>query len=71
MPLTDTKTQHTQYTHRINGKQYRGSLEAGAVLRALCAAYPSGGEPPVCNEAWVTENECAEGGEGWRACSSG
>jgi hypothetical protein len=59
-------------TVRINGKQYRGSLEAGSVLRAICAAFPSGGEPPVCVEAWVSgEDECAPGGEGARACGAG
>lgn len=59
-------------TVRINGRQYRGALEAGAVLRALCAAFPAGREPPrVCNARWVSEDECAEGGEGWRACNNG
>lgn len=58
-------------TVRVNGKQYRGSFEAGGVLRALCAAFPAGAEPAVCNEAWVSEDECEEGGEGWRACNNG
>jgi hypothetical protein len=58
-------------TIRINGKQYRGNLEAGSVLRAVCAAFPSGAEPPVCLERWVSEDECAEGGVGWLACNSG
>lgn len=56
---------------RISGKQYRGNLEAGSVLRALCAAFPAGSEPAVCVEAWVSEDECVEGGDGWRACNSG
>jgi hypothetical protein len=55
-------------TVRVNRKQYRGTLEAGSVLRAVCAAFPAGGEPPVCNQKWVSEDECAEGGDGWRAC---
>ncbi|KAI8469825.1 MAG: hypothetical protein J3K34DRAFT_393772 [Monoraphidium minutum] len=58
-------------TVRINGRQYRGNLEAGSVLRALCAGFPAGTEPAVCNEAWVSEDECAEGGDGWRACNTG
>jgi hypothetical protein len=58
-------------TVRINKKQYRGNLGAGSVLRALCAAFPTGSEPAVCTETWVSEDECAEGGDGWRACSSG
>lgn len=58
-------------TVRINGKQYRGNLEAGSVLRALCAGFPSGSEPAVCTETWVSEDECAPGGDGWRACNSG
>lgn len=55
-------------TIRVLGRQYRGGLSAGSVLRALCAAFPPGGEPRVCTEAWVSEDECAEGGDGWRAC---
>jgi len=58
-------------TVRINKRQYRGTLDAGSVQRALCAAFPTGSEPPVCTETWVSEDECAEGGDGWRACSSG
>lgn len=58
-------------TIRVNAKQYRGSLDAGSVTRALCAAFPAGQEPAVCNERWVSEDECAEGGEGWLSCSSG
>lgn len=58
-------------TVRIQGRQYRGSLEAGSVLRAVCAAFPGGQEPGVCREPWVSEDECIEGGEGWRDCNSG
>lgn len=58
-------------TVRVNSKQYRGSLEAASVLRALCASFPVDGEPGVCNEAWVSDNECAAGSEGALACSSG
>lgn len=58
-------------TVRINRKQYRGNLDAGSVLRALCAAFPYGSEPGVCTETWVSEDECEVGGDGWRACNSG
>lgn len=55
---------------RINGKQYRGSLQQYPVLRALCAGFPAGQEPPECNSAAVSEDECAPGGVGERACMS-
>jgi hypothetical protein len=55
-------------TVRINGKQYRGALEPGPVLRAICAGFPSGAEPGVCNERWVSDDECAPGGAGDLAC---
>ncbi|GFR48708.1 hypothetical protein Agub_g10664 [Astrephomene gubernaculifera] len=58
-------------TIRINGGQYRGSLNASYVLRALCAGFPAGQEPQLCNGATVSEDECAEGGEGYRACMAG
>jgi hypothetical protein len=58
-------------TVRINHKQYRGALESASVLRALCASFPAGHEPSVCNEDWVSENECEEGSTGWQACNSG
>ncbi|GIM13209.1 hypothetical protein Vretimale_16388 [Volvox reticuliferus] len=59
-------------TIRINGEQYRGSLEASTVLRALCAAFPDGHEPDVCNESWVSEDECqGPYGEGYIKCGVG
>jgi hypothetical protein len=57
-------------TVRVNGKQYRGALEPGPVLRAICAGFPGGTEPGVCNERWVSDDECAPGGEGDLACRS-
>lgn len=57
-------------TIRVNRQQYRGSLEAGSVLRGICAGFPEGVEPGMCNEGWVSDNECAVGGEGWQACNS-
>eukprot|EP00199_Chlamydomonas_sp_CCMP681_P001122 CAMPEP_0119103792 /NCGR_PEP_ID=MMETSP1180-20130426/2167_1 /TAXON_ID=3052 ORGANISM="Chlamydomonas cf sp, Strain CCMP681" /NCGR_SAMPLE_ID=MMETSP1180 /ASSEMBLY_ACC=CAM_ASM_000741 /LENGTH=797 /DNA_ID=CAMNT_0007088383 /DNA_START=241 /DNA_END=2634 /DNA_ORIENTATION=+ len=59
-------------TIRINGKQYRGSLEVGGVMRALCSGYPTDQEPSVCNEKWVTgENECDPAGVGHANCHVG
>ncbi|GLI71486.1 hypothetical protein VaNZ11_016698 [Volvox africanus] len=59
-------------TIRINGGQYRGSLEASPVLRALCAAFPDGHEPAVCNEIWVSDDECqGPHGEGYIKCNVG
>jgi hypothetical protein len=57
-------------TVRVNGKQYRGALEPGPVLRAVCAGFAAGTEPAVCNERWVSDDECAPGGEGDLACRS-
>lgn len=58
-------------TVRVNGKQYRGTLDGPSVLRAVCSGFPTGMEPTVCNEEWVSDNECKVGGEGWNACNSG
>eukprot|EP00878_Enallax_costatus_P034447 GHUV01038194.1.p1 GENE.GHUV01038194.1~~GHUV01038194.1.p1 ORF type:complete len:492 (+),score=107.81 GHUV01038194.1:754-2229(+) len=57
-------------TVRVNKRQYRGALEAPSVLRAICAGYPTGVEPSVCNEEWVSDNECKEGNDGYLACNS-
>lgn len=40
-------------------------------MRALCAAFPVDAEPAVCNEKWVSENECEVGGAGYVACRVG
>ncbi|PNW86726.1 hypothetical protein CHLRE_02g095111v5 [Chlamydomonas reinhardtii] len=58
-------------TVRINGRQYRGSLDVGGVMRAICSGFPAGQEPAVCNQGWVSEDECAPGGVGYLACMSG
>ncbi|WIA30662.1 hypothetical protein OEZ86_000736 [Tetradesmus obliquus] len=58
-------------TVQVNARQYRGVLEAPSVLRAICTGFPTGNEPAVCNEEWVSDNECKEGNEGWTACNSG
>jgi hypothetical protein len=38
-------------------------------MRAVCAGFPQGGEPPVCNEQWVSENECDTTQDGYKQCS--
>ncbi|KAJ9506219.1 hypothetical protein QJQ45_000514 [Haematococcus lacustris] len=58
-------------TMRVNGRQYRGTLEATSVVRALCSAFPRGQEPAVCNEASVSEDECLPGGPGYAQCRVG
>jgi hypothetical protein len=40
-------------------------------MRALCSAFPSGQTPSVCNEKWVSENECEVGGPGYKNCRVG
>ncbi|EFN56501.1 hypothetical protein CHLNCDRAFT_144100 [Chlorella variabilis] len=45
----------------INADQYRGSLAAPAVLRALCAGFSEGSEPPICLTGGLNVDECAAG----------
>lgn len=58
-------------TVRVNQRQYRGALDSPSVLRAICSGFPEGSEPTVCNEEWVSDNECRPGNEGWEACNNG
>ncbi len=55
-------------TIRINGVQHRGRHDAAGVTRALCAAFPAGSEPALCNERSFSEDECAPGGVGFLRC---
>lgn len=55
-------------TVRINGDQYRGSLTASEVMRAICSGFPLGSEPHTCNMEWVSENECKAGDVGFAEC---
>ncbi|KAF8025427.1 hypothetical protein BT93_F2303 [Corymbia citriodora subsp. variegata] len=51
----------------INNVQYRGKLERTAVLKALCAGFKEGTDPPVCLSADLETNECHENNGGcWR-----
>ncbi|XP_030550062.2 vacuolar-sorting receptor 6 [Rhodamnia argentea] len=51
----------------INNVQYRGKLERTAVLKALCAGFKEGTDPPVCLSADLETNEClySSGGCWW------
>eukprot|EP00249_Psilotum_nudum_P020534 c27746_g1_i1 orf=437-2317(+) len=42
----------------INNRQYRGKLDKGAVLKAICAGYKESTEPSVCLSSDVETNEC-------------
>jgi hypothetical protein len=39
---------HHHHQIVINDVQYRGRLEPSAVLRAICAGFEEGTEPPLC-----------------------
>ncbi|KAG1674039.1 hypothetical protein FOA52_000345 [Chlamydomonas sp. UWO 241] len=56
---------------RIDGVQYRGKRDVAGVTRALCTAFPAGHEPDLCNEAWVSDNECNTSGVGYTRCRVG
>ncbi|KAL4447912.1 hypothetical protein ABPG75_005131 [Micractinium tetrahymenae] len=45
----------------INADQYRGSLAAPAVLRALCSGFSEGSEPPICLSGALNVDDCASG----------
>jgi len=42
----------------INQHQYRGKLDKGAVLKAICSGYQETTDPPVCLSDQVETNEC-------------
>ncbi|KAK2079717.1 hypothetical protein QBZ16_002112 [Prototheca wickerhamii] len=45
----------------VNTNQYRGRLNTAGVLRALCAGFAEGTEPPVCLNPGVNVDECTQG----------
>ena len=49
----------------------QSTAPCAGVMRALCAAFPEGREPAICNEKWVAEDECESGGPGWTNCRVG
>ncbi|XP_031260251.1 vacuolar-sorting receptor 3-like [Pistacia vera] len=48
----------------VNNRQYRGKLEKGAVLRAICAGFEETTEPAVCLSGDVETNECLDNNGG-------
>ncbi|XP_044489025.1 vacuolar-sorting receptor 3-like [Mangifera indica] len=48
----------------VNNHQYRGKLEKGAVLRAICAGFEETTEPAVCLSSDVETNECLDNNGG-------
>ncbi|KAJ6826871.1 vacuolar-sorting receptor 1-like [Iris pallida] len=48
----------------INNRQYRGKLDKGAVLKAICAGFQETTEPAVCLSGDIETNECLENNGG-------
>ncbi|KAJ4772033.1 Vacuolar-sorting receptor 1 [Rhynchospora pubera] len=44
----------------INNRQYRGKLDKGAVLKAICAGFKETTEPAVCLSEEIQTNECLD-----------
>lgn len=42
----------------VNNRQYRGKLDKGAVLKAICSGFQETTDPPVCLSADMETNEC-------------
>uniref|UniRef100_A0A7N0T0M4 EGF-like domain-containing protein n=1 Tax=Kalanchoe fedtschenkoi TaxID=63787 RepID=A0A7N0T0M4_KALFE len=48
----------------VNDRQYRGKLEKGAVLKAICSGFQETTEPAVCLSDDVETNECLDNNGG-------
>ncbi|KAL3614341.1 Vacuolar-sorting receptor 3 [Castilleja foliolosa] len=48
----------------VNNRQYRGKLEKGAVLKAICSGFEETTEPSVCLDDDVETNECLDNNGG-------
>ncbi|XP_073066473.1 vacuolar-sorting receptor 1-like isoform X1 [Primulina eburnea] len=42
----------------VNGRQYRGKLDKGAVLKAICSGFEETTEPAICLSKDMETNEC-------------
>uniref|UniRef100_A0A0C9RL72 TSA: Wollemia nobilis Ref_Wollemi_Transcript_12720_2298 transcribed RNA sequence n=1 Tax=Wollemia nobilis TaxID=56998 RepID=A0A0C9RL72_9CONI len=51
----------------INNRQYRGKLDKGPVLKAICASFQETTEPAICLNGEMETNEClTENGGCWQ-----
>lgn len=51
----------------VNNRQYRGKLDKGAVLKAICSGFEETTEPEICLSQDIQTNEClANNGGCWR-----
>ncbi|KAJ4895699.1 Vacuolar-sorting receptor 1 [Raphanus sativus] len=48
----------------VNNRQYRGKLEKGAVLKAMCSGFQESTEPAICLTEDLNTNECLENNGG-------
>ncbi|KAH9608087.1 hypothetical protein KSS87_014650 [Heliosperma pusillum] len=48
----------------VNNRQYRGKLEKGAVLKAICSGFEETTEPSVCLSEEIQTNECLDNNGG-------
>ncbi|KAG2329157.1 hypothetical protein Bca52824_000337 [Brassica carinata] len=48
----------------VNNRQYRGKLEKGAVLKAMCSGFQESTEPAICLAEDLETNECLENNGG-------
>ncbi|CAA0827470.1 Vacuolar-sorting receptor 2 [Striga hermonthica] len=48
----------------INNRQYRGKLDKGAVLKAICSGFQETTEPAICLSRDMETNECLENNGG-------
>jgi hypothetical protein len=48
----------------INNRQYKGKLDKGAVLKAVCAGFQETTEPTVCLSEDMETNECLKNNGG-------
>ncbi|CAH9089037.1 unnamed protein product [Cuscuta epithymum] len=55
----------------VNNRQYRGKLDKGAVLKAICSGFEETTEPTICLADDIQTNECLQNNGGcWQDKSS-